>query len=84
MKMFDPIEIHTARVYPKLKIKLHNLREDTKLSTIRSTNSSKKSKQNKLHWPNNTFNIKRKIKHCWSIAESYKKRKNKWTKENSK
>jgi len=34
--------------------------------------------------PNNIFSTKRKIKHCFSIADNSKRKKKKWTTEDNK
>lgn len=54
------------------------------MSTIKSTNLSNKLKQRKSLLQNSISNIKRKIKPYSSTADNYKKRRNKWTKEDNK
>ncbi len=80
MKVYVLIVTPTAKVYHKLKMKQLKLKGDIKLLIIKLINLSNKSKQNKQHWLNKDFNIKRKIKHCLIIVVSFKRKRNKWIK----
>lgn len=79
MSRFDQPETVIQKNFHKLKIKSQKSNEDTKLSTIKSISSKRKSKPRKLHLPRNTFSIRKKTRLYLSTVASWKKRKKRWT-----
>lgn len=77
MKQLDPIEIYILSNWPKPRMRLPKLKEDTRLLITKLPNWKKKLTLKKMHYLGNMQNIKKRIKPFKNTLENWKERKQK-------